>query len=189
LTTLPGRLFIYRACAGVAGLGLLVLFLGPFQHLEAALRVSDEQAHVAAFFAITLGLFLAFPDRRRTDLGLMALAIGVLIEGAQAFTGRSASLGDLGADAIGIGLAVAPALVERLRHPARRRSNARAAGARDAGVRDAGVWEAGVREAGVREAGVRRAVSPGRTPHPGPADDTAANGSGPTPAPAWAPLP
>ena len=51
---------------------------------------------------------------------LALLGGGVLIEVLQGFTGRSMSLGDLGADALGLAAAAAPGFIEQLRRLARR---------------------------------------------------------------------
>lgn len=113
----PNRLvLILRLAAVVAGLGLTLLLLGPFQGLERHLSLTDKEAHALAFFAVTIGLFVIAPRWRRTDLALVALALGVAIELAQGLTGRSASLMDLMADSVGIVAAVMPGVIERLRH-------------------------------------------------------------------------
>jgi len=95
---------------------LIVLLLGPFQGLETHLGLSDKTAHAAAFYVLTLGVFASLPGIRRTDLALWVLALAAATEIAQGFTGRSASLEDLLADAAGIVIAVVPAMVERLRY-------------------------------------------------------------------------
>ncbi|BBF81401.1 hypothetical protein [Asticcacaulis excentricus] len=61
-------------------------------------------------------LQLAFPRVRRTDLALGVLVLGALIEVAQLFTGRSASVGDWLADLIGVSLATLPSYAETFRH-------------------------------------------------------------------------
>jgi VanZ family protein len=111
---------LLRAVAIVAVGGLLVLTVGPFQGLESRFGLSDTAAHLAAFYIITLLAFAVAPRSRRTDLALATLGLGVLIELAQGVVGRSLSLTDLLADAVGVGAATAPAWVEQLRHLARR---------------------------------------------------------------------
>lgn len=116
----PNRLVaLLRICALCSAVGLTILFLGPFTYLAGVFHVTDTQAHAMAFFGVTLGLFAIAPRWRRTDLALAALAFGVLIELVQPFTGRGLSLSDLMADAVGILAALAPGLVERLRHHVR----------------------------------------------------------------------
>lgn len=116
----PNRLVaLLRVCALCSALGLTILFLGPFTYLVDVFHVTDKEAHGFAFFGVTLGLFAIAPRWRRTDLALAALAFGVLIELAQGLTGRSVSLMDLMADGVGILAALAPGMVERLRHHVR----------------------------------------------------------------------
>jgi VanZ family protein len=98
---------------------LTVLLLGPFQGLEAHIGLTDKTAHAAAFYVLSLGLFASLPRIRRTDLALWVLAFAAATEIAQALTGRSASIEDLLADAVGIVIAVVPAMVERLRYSLR----------------------------------------------------------------------
>lgn len=120
----PNRLvLILRLAAVVSGLCLTALLLGPFQGLEQTLGLSDKEVHAIAFFAVTVGLFVIAPRRRRTDLALAALAFGVIIELVQGLTGRSASLSDLMADSVGILAAVLPGMAERLRHHIRTHPN------------------------------------------------------------------
>lgn len=108
-----------RLGAVFALLGLTILLLGPFQWLVPALGLSDELAHAGTFYLVTLGLFAIAPRHRRTDLALAAFAFGILIEIAQGLTGRSASLTDLAANSAGILAALAPGMIERLRHHVR----------------------------------------------------------------------
>ena len=68
---------------------------------------------------LCMGLFLCFPRWRRTDLAIVAMAIGVAVELMQGMTGRSASVLDLLADGAGVLAATLPGLVERLRHQVR----------------------------------------------------------------------
>lgn len=95
---------------------IVVLMLGPFQGLEVHLGLSDKTAHAAAFYLLSLGVFAALPHRRRTDLAIWVLGFAAATEIAQGFTGRSSSHEDLLADAVGIVIAVLPAMVERLRY-------------------------------------------------------------------------
>lgn len=117
----PDRaVFMMRLVTGGAVIALLVLTIGPFQGAEGEVGLSDKGAHVIAFYGLTLLAFSVAPQSRRTDLALWVLALGVLIELVQGVTGRSMSLLDLLADALGVAAATAPAWVERLRHEARR---------------------------------------------------------------------
>lgn len=103
---------------GVAVLAVLVL--GPFQGLEERIGLTDKSAHVIAFYLLGVATLAIAPKWRRTDLILALLGAGVLIEVLQGFTGRSMSLSDLGADALGLAAAAAPGFVEQLRRLARR---------------------------------------------------------------------
>jgi VanZ family protein len=96
-----------------------VLMLGPFQGAEGAFGLSDTEAHAIAFYGLTVGLFLSVPRTRRTDLALVAFGFGALIEIVQSQVGRSMSLSDLAADSVGIAAALAPGMIERLRHQVR----------------------------------------------------------------------
>lgn len=137
----PHRTILILRAIAVAVVGtLLVLTLGPFQGLESRFGLSDTAAHLTAFYIITLLAFAVAPRQRRTDLALATLGLGVLIELAQGVVGRSLSLTDLLADAVGVGAATAPAWVEQLRHLARRHpylsfADARAADRRRGGSR------------------------------------------------------
>lgn len=118
----PHRIIlVLRAVTGLSVCAVLILTLGPFQGLEARIGLSDKAAHALAFYILTLLLFSIAPRRRRTDLALAALALGILIELSQGLTGRSLSILDFLADALGVAAATAPAWIERFRHSARRR--------------------------------------------------------------------
>lgn len=109
-----------RLTAALTVLLATVLMLGPFQGLERSLGLSDAVAHAIAFYLLTVMAFLVAPRARRTDLWIMVMAFGVAVEIIQGFTGRSASLADLMADAFGATAAILPGLVERLRTDVRR---------------------------------------------------------------------
>lgn len=116
----PNRLLrILRLCAAACGLGLAVLMLGPFHGMERMFGLTDGPAHAIAFFWIATGLFAIAPEWRRGDIALAALLIAVMSETLQGLTGRSLSLLELAADAVGIGVALIPGWVERLRYLAR----------------------------------------------------------------------
>jgi len=82
--------------------------LGPFQGAERHLMLSDKEAHVIAFFTLTLLAVLAAPQLRKNDLALMAITLGAAAELAQSFVGRSAGFDDLLADAVGVFAVWAP---------------------------------------------------------------------------------
>ncbi|QTC90511.1 VanZ family protein [Brevundimonas goettingensis] len=116
----PNRVLrILRPTAAVCGLGLAVVILGPFHGLERVFGLTDGPAHAIAFFWIVTGLFAIAPGWRRGDIALVALLIAVMSETLQALTGRSLSLLELAADAVGIVVAMIPGWVERLRFLAR----------------------------------------------------------------------
>jgi len=98
---------------------LLVLMLGPFQGLERRLGLTDKTAHAIAFFALANGLFLVAPRTRRTDLAGQVLIGGLVIELLQGLSGRGVSIGDFGANALGVAAALIPGYVERLRQQVR----------------------------------------------------------------------
>jgi VanZ family protein len=104
-------------------ISLCVLVFGPFQGMEAQFGLSDKQAHVLGFFALTTLLLTALPRFRRLDVAILCLVFGALIEVVQGFTGRSASLGDWLADALGVSLAIIPMYVQTLRSSAQQENS------------------------------------------------------------------
>ncbi len=105
----------------LGSLAVAAFMLAPmFQGAESRLGLSDKEAHALAFYLFTAVAYLAGPRVRRTDLALVAVALGACAEIAQWVTGRDASVADLAADCAGVFLAWAPTQVERLRHLARR---------------------------------------------------------------------
>jgi VanZ family protein len=99
-----------------------VLMLGPWPGLEQAFGLSDKAAHAIAFGGLTALSFVAFPRMRRNDLALAAILLGASIEVAQLFaTQRSASFGDLGADALGVAIIHFASHIESFRSTARKR--------------------------------------------------------------------
>lgn len=120
-----------RAALALGSAVAVFLMLGPFQGAERLLLLSDKQAHAIAFFTLTSLSFLAAPRVRKTDLALSALALGAAVEVAQLSVGRSASVLDLSADAVGVFMAWAPAHFESIRRRARveRRTGRRLDGA------------------------------------------------------------
>jgi VanZ family protein len=116
-------LFLTRAVVATGACALAVILLEPsFQGLEQRIGLSDKAAHALAFYGATLGLFVSFPNVRRIDLALVAAGFAALTEIAQAFTGRSASFADAGADIVGVAIAVLPGLAQSVRYWATGRS-------------------------------------------------------------------
>lgn len=72
----------------------------------------DKLDHVASFIALTLLARAGWPNAARWRAAVLLFAYGVLIELAQsaAFFGRTASISDAAANAIGIALGLAIAL-------------------------------------------------------------------------------
>ncbi len=66
----------------------------------------DKANHVLAFFALGVLLCLGWPRFRVIWVVLALLALGIMIEVLQHFTGRDAAFGDVVADAIGFTLAI-----------------------------------------------------------------------------------
>ena len=96
-----------------------ILMLGPFQGMEAIFGLTDKSAHAIAFGGLTAVSFAAFPRMRRSDLARAALILGGAAEVAQMFGGRSASLADWAADAVGIVTVYGSSLIESARKMAR----------------------------------------------------------------------
>ncbi len=105
--------FLLILAALVCGVGML----GPFQGVENHLIEPDKAAHFTAFYGLTLLMFSAFPNRRRLDLAVLAIAVGSAIEILQAVTGRDGEIGDLVADAAGALAVYAPVWLEWARQP------------------------------------------------------------------------
>ncbi|CAN5180654.1 VanZ family protein [soil metagenome] len=114
-----------RAVLVAGAVSVAVLTLGPYQGLEQVFGLSDKTAHAIAFGALLAVSFIAFPRMRRGDLAIAAVMLGASIELAQLFApDRSASLGDLAADAIGVGVIHFASQIENLRALARQRGGA-----------------------------------------------------------------
>jgi VanZ family protein len=82
----------------------------------------DKFIHGAGCFVLTILAAMAYPRTALPLVGLGILAFGGLIEVLQAMPmiDRDASLGDLLADAVGIGSALIPAMLPGLRAAIRR---------------------------------------------------------------------
>lgn len=77
----------------------------------------DKGLHFTAFFTLaTLGA-IAYPSLKLRWIGLGLLLLGLAIEGLQKlpFVARQASWADFFADALGVGFALVPIALERLR--------------------------------------------------------------------------
>lgn len=119
----PNHVVITARAVLVGGaLTASALMLGPWPGLEQALGLSDKAAHAIVFGGLVAVAFLAFPRMRRNDLALAAVLLGAGVEAAQLFTtDRSGSLGDLFADALGVGVVHLASHIENLRALARQR--------------------------------------------------------------------
>jgi len=106
-----------RSLLFLAALTCAVGMVGPFQGVEKHLISPDKAAHFSAFYGLTLLLFSAFPDRRRTDLVALAVFAGSGIEVVQMLTGRDAEIGDVMADALGSLAVYVPVWLEWARRP------------------------------------------------------------------------
>jgi VanZ family protein len=111
-TTARGLLLLGAAVAAV-------LMLGPFQGAERYFGLTDFAAHAIAFYGLCCLWFLAGPRLRRNDVALVLIALGAAAEAAQGAVGRSMSLSDFLADAVGVFAAWAPSQIETLRQFAR----------------------------------------------------------------------
>lgn len=118
----PNHVVIAAKVVLIAGAATaLTLMLGPFQGLEQVFGLNDKAAHALAFGGLTAVSFLAFPRMRRNDLAIAAILLGASAEVAQLFADRSASFGDLAADAAGVGVIFFASHIEAIRREARER--------------------------------------------------------------------
>ncbi|MDI1365429.1 MAG: VanZ family protein [bacterium] len=108
-----------RAVLLLGALTVAILTLGPFQGAEQIFGLTDKSAHAIAFGGLTALSFAAFPRMRRTDLARTVLILGGAVEVAQLFSGRSASLADWAADAVGVVTVYGSSLIESARKMAR----------------------------------------------------------------------
>jgi VanZ family protein len=114
-----------RVALVTGALTAAALMLGPWPGLEQVFGLSDKAAHTIAFGGLVAVSFLAFPRMRRNDLALAAVVLGASVELAQMFTtDRSASLGDLLADATGVAIVYLASHIENVRALARQRGGA-----------------------------------------------------------------
>ncbi len=121
----PNRIVIAaRAVLLLGSIVAAILMLGPFQGMEQMFNLSDKTAHALAFGGLTAISFLAFPGMRRADLVRTALVMGAAVEVVQMFdAGRSASVADWAADAVGIMTVYGSSLIEGVRKMAREHGN------------------------------------------------------------------
>lgn len=114
-----------RAVLVAGALTAAALMLGPWPGLEQVFGLSDKAAHAIAFGGLVAVSFLAFPRMRRNDLAIAAVLLGASVELAQMFTAdRSASISDLLADTVGVGVVYLASHIENLRSLARKRGSA-----------------------------------------------------------------
>ncbi len=103
-------------------LGFLIIFVticilvfGPFQGAESGFGLTDKEAHVIAFFGLTVLLLLSAPKVRRWDLAWLLAMFGGLIEIIQGQIGRDCDILDWVADCAGIAVVMIPIYVDRIR--------------------------------------------------------------------------
>lgn len=115
--------FTARVLLAAGVLVCAVAMVGPFQGLERALVPWDKAAHFIAFYGLTALTVVAFPRRRRLDLTLWVILLGVATEFGQGLTGRDAEFADMAANALGALAVLGPMQLDRLRssRPERRR--------------------------------------------------------------------
>jgi VanZ family protein len=104
---LPLRLAGLWAFGGICGAVLgLVLSLWP-GGAPLPVHVWDKLQHVVGYFLLVFWYVGIYPRQRDPLIGAAALGFGILIEGLQALTPtRSAELGDVLAEVIGIAIAI-----------------------------------------------------------------------------------
>lgn len=109
------KLFLRLAALVTIGV-LLALMLGPSPGVEQSIPHLDKLAHVVAFFLIAASLRILFPRLSFVLISVATLGVGAGVEIIQGFVGRDPSLGDMAADAVGVGLAwLARPVLHRLR--------------------------------------------------------------------------
>lgn len=77
----------------------------------------DKAKHFIAFYVLTALAVAALPASRFWRIGVVLLTFGVAIEVAQALVGRDAALGDVVADACGIGALFGPIVLRAWTRP------------------------------------------------------------------------
>lgn len=107
--------FLIRISLIVMTAAVAILVFGPFSGAEQRFGLTDKESHILAFYALASFGLLAMPRMRKWDVVLICLAIGGLIEVVQPFIGRSGSIIDWLADAVGVFLAVVPMMFEDVR--------------------------------------------------------------------------
>jgi VanZ family protein len=110
------RSFLRLAGAGVM-IVLLGLMLAPGGTIEAEGIIWDKAAHFIAFGLILWSVGVLFRRLPRLGAAALAVAIGAAVEVVQAFVGRDPSWGDLLADTLGVGTALALWVVWRRARP------------------------------------------------------------------------
>jgi VanZ family protein len=74
----------------------------------------DKAKHFIAFYVLTALAVAALPASRFWRIGAVLLAFGIGIEAVQALVGRDAALGDIVADACGIGAVLGPIVLRSM---------------------------------------------------------------------------
>lgn len=105
-----------RLSSPVFIIALGAFMLGPLQGLERMFGLSAVMVHALAFYMLSLLLFAIAPRIRRTDLALIAFGMAFLIGLLQLLVGHPSNTAAWLASALGVTAAVAPSLLERLRH-------------------------------------------------------------------------
>ena len=114
------------AFASISAIAATLMLAKPLQGLEQVFGLGDKAAHTIVFYALTVGLYVTLPERRRGDLTLFAITAALAIELLQGLTGRSVSLSDFFAGAIGSTAAWVPGAAEEIRRKLRGEADRRA---------------------------------------------------------------
>lgn len=100
----PLRL-VWGATTLVIALGIALVTLSPSTGVPRGVWGLDKIAHATAFLVLVLPTAALWP-RVSAKVGALAVIYGGAIELIQPFAGRSAEVGDLVADGVGVGLGI-----------------------------------------------------------------------------------